>query len=179
MARPSPPARLVLAAAVLLLVASVAFTLLSAADSALSVWQRLETMPGWMRAAYAAALVALAVGGGWVAWRLLHPRAARVPKAQPIDRATLEKRIDTLTGDSAPAAAARRELEELDARREAGVVQVALFGEISTGKSSLLRALAPQAAISSSQAPPPLVKTMTGMRVPCTSRVRPAITRRV
>lgn len=126
-----------------LLVASVAFTLLSAADSALSVWQRLESMPAWMRWAYAVALAALAFGGGWVAWRLLHPRTARLPKAAPIDRHALQARIEAL---EAPAAQqARREFAELDTRRAQATVQLALFGEISSGKSSLLRALAPDA----------------------------------
>lgn len=129
-----------LAAAIVLLVASLAFTLLSAADSALSVWQRLESMPAWMRGAYAAALAGLAFGGGWLVWRLLHPRPARAPKAAPIDRPALEARIERLDAHDA-----RSELAELDARRAQGTVQLALFGEISSGKSSLLRALAPDA----------------------------------
>src|SRR5688572_4954607 len=143
MPRPSQPARLVLAAAVLLLVAALAFTLLSAADSALSVWQRLASMPAWMRYAYLGALAALGAGGAWLVWRLLHPRAAREPKAAPIDRSALEARIERVARDarvparaargrdaddahtgataahSPPDAAtqARRELAELDARR--------------------------------------------------------------
>ena len=157
MPRPSQPARLVLAAAVVLLVAALAFTLLSAADSALSVWQRLEAMPAWMRYAYLVALGALGAGGAWLVWRLLHPRATRVPKPAPIDRGALEARIERVERDAATqlrtaghresdaAAQARRELQDLDTRRAQGTVQIALFGEISSGKSSLLRALAPQA----------------------------------
>lgn len=183
MARPSQPARLVLAAAVVLLVAALAWTLLAAADSALSVWQRLASMPAWMRHAYIVALAALGAGGGWLAWRLMHPRAARAPQPEAIDRDALERRIARVAGDDPAlrrdpafvsatadgggpdaaasgnaraaatgntardaALAARGELAELDARRAAGTVQVALFGEISSGKSSLLRALAPAAA---------------------------------
>jgi GTP-binding protein EngB required for normal cell division len=145
MGRPSQPLRLLLAAALVLGVATLLVTLLGAADSALSIWQRLQGLPAWMRWAYGVLLVALAAGSGWVVWRLLHPRAARAPRAQPIDRAALEARIGGLVAASESAAGARRELEELDARRATGVVQVALFGEISTGKSSLLRALAPHA----------------------------------
>lgn len=157
MPRPSQPARLVLAAAVVLLVAALAYTLLAAADSALSVWQRLESMPAWMRYAYLVALAALGLGGGWLAWRLAHPRAARAPKPEAMDREALERRIARVAGDDPRTAAvgdaardaalaARGELAELDARRAQGTVQVALFGEISSGKSSLLRALAPEAA---------------------------------
>lgn len=165
-----------LAAAVLLLAAALAYTLLAAADSALSVWQRLQSMPGWMRGAYLTGLAALGLGGGWFAWRLLHPAPVRAPKAAPIDRVAIEHRIERVaaarayrdapgrthdgcddarnehhrhhaTSDRAhdAAIAARRELVELDTRRAEGIVQIALFGEVSSGKSSLLRALAPQA----------------------------------
>src|SRR5690606_22857502 len=41
---------------------------------------------------------------------------------------------------------ARSELAELDRRRAEAAVEVCLFGQISTGKSSLLRALAPDTA---------------------------------
>jgi GTP-binding protein EngB required for normal cell division len=139
----------VLAAAIVLLVASLAFTLLSAADSALSVWQRLQSMPAWLRYAYLAALAALGTGGAWLVWRLLHPRAVRAPRPAPIDRDALQARIERVAAEDrgdAAALRARRELEDLDARRAEATVQVALFGEISSGKSSLLRALAPHAA---------------------------------
>lgn len=145
MRRPSQPARLLLALAVTLLAAALVWVLLSATDAALSVWQRLEQAPALLRYAFLGALAVIGVGAGWAVWRLLHPRPARAPKAEPIDRSTLERRVDTL-GDAA--AQARTELDELDRRRATREVYVALFGEISAGKSSLMKALAPDAPVS-------------------------------
>lgn len=148
MARPSQPLRILLAVALVLAVATLMLTLLSAADAALSVWQRLQDLPTWLQAAYVALLLLLGGGAGWGVWRLLHPRAGRAPRAQRIDRAALESRIATLDVAATDAAAeAARELAELDRRRATGMLQIALFGEISAGKSSLLRALAPEAQV--------------------------------
>ena len=143
MSRPSQPLRFLLAIALVLAVATLMLTLLSAADSALSVWQRLQDMPRWMKWSYVALLGALGLGAGALVWRLLHPRPARAPRAERIDRAALESRIERLEPAAAPGKQARNELQELDRRRSEDTVQVALFGEISAGKSSVLRALAP------------------------------------
>ena len=43
----------------------------------------------------------------------------------------------------------RHELAELQRRRESGAIHIALFGEISTGKSALVKALLPDAEIQS------------------------------
>lgn len=142
--RPSQSARLLLAVLVVIVVAALAWVLLSAADAALSVWQRLDSMPALLRWGFLAALAALAVAGAWVVWRLLRPGPPRVPKAEPIDRARLEQRAAAL-GDVA--ATADAELRELDRRRSQQSVYVALFGEVSAGKSSLLQALVPEASV--------------------------------
>ncbi len=144
MHRPSQPLRLLLALALLVGVATLLLSLLAAADSALSVWQRLQDLPGWMRGGYLALLAVLGVVAGWGVWRLLTPSRPRAARAARLDRAALEARIERLD-DAAPAQVARRELHDLDARRAQAVVQVALFGEISAGKSSLLHALVPGA----------------------------------
>jgi len=142
--RPSTPLRWLLALAVVVGVLLAASSLLALTDSALSVWQRLEAMPGWLRGLYLGLLGVLGVASLLVLWWLLRPRRPRVAKAAPIDRASLERRIEALQPESAAAEAARAELGELDRRREEGRVQAAVFGAISTGKSSLVRALAPE-----------------------------------
>ncbi|KZC42326.1 UNVERIFIED_ORG: GTP-binding protein HSR1, partial [Rhodanobacter sp. FW104-R5] len=60
-----------------------------------------------------------------------------------------EQRIGQLREHGADTGALAAELGELDRRRASARVYVALFGEISTGKSSLVRALAPQAQVAS------------------------------
>lgn len=146
MKRPSQPLRLLLAAALMLGVAMLTLTLLRATDAALSVWDRLQAWPEWVRIGFAALMAALVILALWGVWRLLRPRAARTPRAAVIDRSTLEARIERIGASVPEGFEARGELGELDRRRAEGAVQACLFGQISTGKSSLLKALAPDAA---------------------------------
>ena len=74
-------------------VATLLLSLLAAADSALSVWQRLQDLPAWMRGAYLVLLAVLSAGAGWGVWRLLRPATPRTPRAARIDRAAVEARI--------------------------------------------------------------------------------------
>jgi uncharacterized protein len=138
--RPSRALRYVIAAVALLAAVATAYYLLAAVDLALALWERLQRLPDWVGYLVIAVLAALAVASVWLILRLLlGGRQRRVPRAEPIDRSTLERRLERM-----PAAAPLRgELLELDRRRSGGEVHVALFGEVSTGKSSLLRALAP------------------------------------
>lgn len=133
--------RLLLAA---IAVAALAWLLFAAAERALALAQRFLQLPPWLQWMLGAALALFAIAGLAVLWWLLRPRRKRRPVAAP-DRATLEQRIDRLRSQGADASSLHVELGELDRRRVGGRVYVALFGEISTGKSSLLRALAPQA----------------------------------
>lgn len=145
MPRPSQPLRYLVAIALAVGVAMLLLTLLRATDAALSVWQRLQDWPLPIRygaATLFALLLMLAVYG---VWRLLRQSRPRTPKAAVLDRSAIEDRIERLPPDDEGAAAARAELRELDARRSAQQVQVCLFGQVSTGKSSLLHALAPHA----------------------------------
>lgn len=144
MPRPSQPLRLIIAAAVILGVAMLLLTLLRATDAALSVWARLQAWPEWVGISFLALLALLLALAGWGIWRLLRPARPRQARAEALDRSTLEARIERAGDTTAEAFEARSELSELDRRRAEGAVQVCLFGHISTGKSSLLRALAPE-----------------------------------
>jgi hypothetical protein len=88
----------------------------------------------------------LAVLGLIAVWWLVRPRRRRRPMPAP-DRGSLEQRIGQLREHGAETGGLTAELGELDRRRASARVYVALFGEISTGKSSLIRALDPQARI--------------------------------
>ncbi len=144
MPRPSQPLRLALATALVLGLAMLLLTLLRATDAALSVWARLQAWPDWVGSSFLAALILLLGASGWLVWRLLRPSRPRGARAAALDRNALEQRIERIGEAATEAVAARDELLELDRRRAEGAVQVCLFGEISTGKSSLLRALAPE-----------------------------------
>jgi GTPase Era involved in 16S rRNA processing len=125
--------------------AALLWLLLAAAERALALAQRFIDLPAWLQwifAALALAFVAFAIAALW--W-LLRPRRARAAVTAP-DRATLEQRIERLRSAGAASTPLAAELGELDRRRAEERIYVALFGEISTGKSSLIRSIAPQAA---------------------------------
>ncbi len=144
---PSMPRRIRLLLAALAL-AALAWLLFAAAERALALAQRFLQLPAWLQWTLGSALGLFALAGLSVLWWLLRPRRARRPVAAP-DRPTLERRIDQLRERGADTGAFAVELGELDRRRAAGRVYASLFGEISTGKSTLVRALAPHATVPS------------------------------
>ncbi len=147
MPQPRLPLRLIFLAALVLGAALLLGLVISTLNSLLEFYQRLSAMPIWLRAPLIVA-GALALGAlGWLLWRLARPtKKTSLIAATPRSRADVETRIDHLRNRGVETAALEAELAELDRRRLTGDVYVALFGEISTGKSSLIRALAPQAA---------------------------------
>jgi len=145
---PSPrlPLRLVFLAALAIGAALVLGLVVATLNSALEFYQRLSDLPLWLRVPLIALGAALLVAVGWLIWRLARPAGrTAATTAPPVSRGEVETRIDHLRARKAETAALEAELVELDRRRLSGEVHVALFGEISTGKSSLIRALAPDA----------------------------------
>lgn len=131
--------RLLLAA---LAIAALLWLLFAAAERALALAQRFLALPAWLQWTLGLVLLGFACVGLAVLWWLLRPRRRRRPVPAP-DRGSLEQRIGQLRERGADTATLHAELAELDRRRGEARVYVALFGEISTGKSSLIRALAP------------------------------------
>jgi GTP-binding protein EngB required for normal cell division len=147
MPQPRLPLRLIFLAALALGAALLLGLVVATLNSLLEFYQRVAAMPIWLRVPLIVA-GALALGGiGWLLWRLARPtRKTLLAATTPLSRADVQTRIDSLRDRHAETAALEAELTELDRRHLSGEVYVALFGEISTGKSSLIRALAPQAA---------------------------------
>lgn len=140
--------RILLALAITFALLAVVATALFVTESAFAVWDRLRAAPRWLFYFYVSAIVTAVLASAWVIWRLLRP--SRTAKAAPATKRVTE---DELQSRLAAAEAAglevgdvRRELDSLGQRRSAGRVYVALFGDISTGKSALIRALVPDAA---------------------------------
>ncbi|OOG36403.1 GTPase [Rhodanobacter sp. C05] len=131
-----------------LAVAALLWLLFSAAERALALAQRFLALPTWLQWALGGVFALFAAVGLMVLWWLLRPRRRRRPLPAP-DRGSLEQRIGQLRERGADTGALASELGELDRRRTSARIYVALFGEISTGKSSLIKALAPHARIAS------------------------------
>ena len=143
--------RIVLALGLGLLVLLLLWGVLILTETGMSVWDRLSRGPAWFFWVYAAGFAAVTGVGLYLLWKLLRPRrgarTARLPAAQTLTRESIEGRVQAAEGQGLDLAEVRRELALLQKRKEAGKVQVSFFGEISAGKSSLIKALLPEAEL--------------------------------
>ncbi len=139
----SRPLRLLLFAALALALAALLWLLFSALHSAIALWRELRDLPEWMQIAAVVLIAIVVIGGAWLGWGMLHPKPRkRAPVAAPT-RGEVDQRVARLNEQRADTTALLAELEELDRRARSEELYVAVFGEISAGKSSLIRALAP------------------------------------
>lgn len=142
--------RLSLGFLILLLFIIAIAALLFVTESALNVWERLLAGPKLLLYVYSALMLALVVAAAWLVWRLLvrrRPRGAGTRKAPKLTREAIEQRLREADAAGVDTRAAHRELQALAVRQAAGTVHLCFFGEISTGKSSLVRALVPNADV--------------------------------
>lgn len=118
-------------------------------ETALSVWQLLKDRPSWFLLFYLSGLAAFSAIGIFIVWRLLRPkqRRALTRESPSVSEDALRDRIATASDQGIGIAEVRQDLDELECRRRSGEIYVALFGAISVGKSSLIRALLPNAEI--------------------------------
>lgn len=142
------PFRLLLGVGASIGVAVLLVLVLYITDLGLSVWERLQRAPTTFWVIYLLILGVLSAGGAYGVWRVLHwgqpaGRSRRLAPAKPPDEASLREQIERREAAGIQVDSIRDELEELQRRRTAGEIIVAVFGEISTGKSSLIRALLP------------------------------------
>ncbi len=136
--------------AVLLVAIVTLFLLLLATDTALSVWQRLREAPLWLQAAYTLVLLLISGASLWLSWRWLKPAGKKTPSEDRIlDPFSLQEELLASASAGVDVSAAVEEIREQQRRKQSGEVFIAIFGEISTGKSSLVNALLPQADMES------------------------------
>jgi signal recognition particle receptor subunit beta len=135
--------RLLLALGAILGILAVAAAAVSFAGSLAEVWESLRTGPVSIFAGLVLFLLAFVCLGGWLVWRLLFPARRRREQRRPtLDGESLVRRIEDGRGQGLDVSAAERELQELARRQAGGELYLCFFGEISAGKSTLVRALA-------------------------------------
>jgi GTP-binding protein EngB required for normal cell division/uncharacterized protein (DUF697 family)/membrane protein implicated in regulation of membrane protease activity len=143
--------RIVLALGLGLLVLLFLWGLLILTETGLSVWERLNRGPGWFFWLYGLGFSGITAVGAYLLWKLLRPRRRDrkdgEKAAKPVTRESVEERIRVAQEQGLDLAEVRRELALLQQRKEAGKIQVSFFGEISCGKSSLIKALLPGAEL--------------------------------
>ena len=141
--------RLLLAVLVFIGMLVLLAIMLSAAQFSLSLWQQLETAPDWA-VVLIAAIASLMLGfGAWLSWRIMRPEKTAAGKkvGAPLDEAELLAKLESAEAAGVDVETARQELAELKRRRKLETIHLALFGEISSGKSSLINTLLPGASV--------------------------------
>lgn len=142
--------RFLIALALLLIALLALFIVLVATETALSVWQRLSAAPLALQLAYFLLLAGASLAAVVLAWRWLRPaRKRRAPTAPgPLTEASLQEDLLASVAEGVDSSQALQEIREQRRRKAAGELHIALFGEVSTGKSSLIKALLPGAEVS-------------------------------
>jgi GTP-binding protein EngB required for normal cell division/uncharacterized protein (DUF697 family) len=118
-------------------------------ESALNVWDRLVQGPRILLYGYVAVMVLLVVAALWLMIRLLVRRKISQPgdSRQQLRKEDIAQRLHNAERSGVDTSDARAELKELAARQAQGSVHLCFFGEVSTGKSSLIKALIPDADV--------------------------------
>ncbi|MBT8049725.1 MAG: hypothetical protein KJO70_00900, partial [Gammaproteobacteria bacterium] len=145
------PVRFLISIAIFLLALLMLFLVLVASETALTVWHYLKQAPLWVQVGYGVVLAGLPLLTLVFFWNWLRPK--RKPK-KTAERAELS--VEALQEDLVSSARtgidvseALEELHEQRRRRGSGEIYIAVFGEVSSGKSSLVRALLPEAGAAS------------------------------
>jgi len=144
--------RIVVALLILLVFIVAIGAMLFLTESALNVWDRLEEGPKAFFYGYVAVMVALVITAFWLVWRLVIRRKVRPAKQETVPgkltQEDIRQRLSEAEASGIDVSAAQAELQELASRQATGAVHLCFFGEISTGKSSLIKALVPEADVS-------------------------------
>ena len=136
----------VVAVALVFIIATGA--LLFVTESALNVWDRLRAGPPAFLYSYVAVVVLLGLAAVGLIWRLVvKKKLAPVRKSRSLSRSDIKERLQQAEAAGVDTSAAQAELQNLAARQAAGAIHLCFFGEISGGKSSLIKALVPDADV--------------------------------
>lgn len=140
--------RVAVAVAVALVFIIATGALLFVTESALNVWDRLRAGPPAFLYSYVAVVVLLGLTAVGLIWRLVvKKKLAPVRKSRSLSRSDIKERLQQAEAAGVDISAAQAELQNLAARQAAGAIHLCFFGEISGGKSSLIKALVPDADV--------------------------------
>ena len=140
--------RVTIAVVVLLVFIVATGALLFISEAALNVWDRLKAGPPALIYAYVSIMLLLAITALWLIWRLVIRRKiapARTITTAKLSRSDIESRLRDAEASGVDVSEAQAELKELALRKDA--VHLCFFGEVSSGKSSLIKALVPEADV--------------------------------
>ncbi len=144
--------RWLLAGGILLLTLLLLVFLFFATKNFLDLWDRMQLLPAWLFYTYSSLIGAILLFSGWVIFKLVFGGLRAKPitgtnKAKPVTEASLTQEIGQIKEAGMDTSNLQTELDRLHARKAAGQIHIAFFGDISTGKSSIIKALLPEAGV--------------------------------
>ena len=146
--------RVLIAMAVLVLSLAALLLVLTISEATLNIQAHLDDAPTWLKYGWWGLITVAGLLIGWLLWRILRPGRRNVEDKQnekytAPTAAQIDSAMEAAEKLGADTSRVRRELAELQRRRDTGEIHVVLFGEISTGKSALVKALLPDSEIHS------------------------------
>jgi len=140
--------RKLMAVAVILITLFLLLFVFSATRNALDVWQRLQELPAPLFYIYSALIAGVILLSFWLVYKLLRPAKNALDfEEKEVSQENILKELDHAEDAGMETSKLRREIEHLQERKAAGKIYVALFGNVSTGKSSIIKAVLPDAKL--------------------------------
>ncbi|HIO93351.1 MAG TPA: GTP-binding protein [Leucothrix mucor] len=120
-----------------------------ATRSALDVWERIQNLPDAFFYGYLALIAFVVLFSIWLIVKLLRPSSnkAFIREQEKVSQETVLKELDDAEKSGMDTRELHREIEVLEERKKSGSIYVAVFGDVSTGKSSIIKTLLPDAEI--------------------------------
>jgi len=131
---------------IVIAVVSLFFVLLLT-EKLLSIWHYLQEAPLWISVVYAIAIILVAVFVVYL-YVLIHRNKPVEKKIVAIDEPSLRNSLAHQAQRGVDTSEAEIELIELDKRRSQEIFYISLYGSVSSGKSSFIKALLPEQQIS-------------------------------
>lgn len=118
-----------------------------ATRSVLDIWDRIQELPIVLFYTYIGVIATFIIAAIWLVYKLLKPSSQTSLGNDDISEESVLKEIENAEKVGMDTDELRRELERLQERKNSGTIYVALFGNVSTGKSSIVKSLLPEANI--------------------------------
>lgn len=113
-------------------------------EKLLSIWHYLQEAPLWVSFIYATGIMLVAIFVFYLYWSFIRPKPKQQQKLKPIDESSLRDSMTQQAQRGVDVSEANLELQELDKRRGQENFYIALYGTVSSGKSSFIQALLPE-----------------------------------
>ncbi|HPQ94984.1 MAG: 50S ribosome-binding GTPase [Thiothrix sp.] len=114
-----------------------------ATSTFLDLWTRMSQLPGWLVYTYLALILLVLGGSFWLIWRLFRNERPSL-RHKAMDEKQLMAEMEQMEAAGLDIRHVREELTRLQARRSTGQINIAFFGDVSTGKSSIIKAILPE-----------------------------------